>query len=327
MLAFLDAGVNVKDAPNENFAREIMELFTMGVGHYGEADVREAARAFTGWNYRGLEFHVNAADHDTGEKTVLGQTGNFDGVEVIDIILAQPATAEFIAAKLYRHFVRDDLTPELQQALGAHLRELDYELAPFLATVFRSEDFYQPASMATRIKPPVELVVSTYRQLGLSEIPGVPDFNVVTGALGQRLMHPPTVAGWSGGRSWITPGLLFERGNFVLDVVFPDITFVPPDRYPTLTPQIVSVHERIRAGPGHHTSHRARRRRQRRHDGRFQPARRSRRGVQHPLRQLPGMANGHRTGQTDPAPHRSAGPRGHGDRRRARDTRRRRRVT
>src|SRR5262252_4384375 len=114
MLAFLDAGVNVKGAPNENFAREIMELFTMGVGHYSEADIREAARAFTGWNFADLTFVVNRDQHDDGDKAVLGRTGRFDGIGVIDIILAQPVTAEFVAAKIYRFFVREELSPALQ---------------------------------------------------------------------------------------------------------------------------------------------------------------------------------------------------------------------
>ena len=246
MLAFLDAGVNVKGAPNENFAREIMELFTMGVGHYSETDVREAARAFTGWNYRGLDFHIDESLHDGAAKTVLGRTGEFDGEDVIDIILAQDVTAEFLAAKIYRYFVREELDGDLQRELGRRLRSLDYRIGPFLALLFSSKDFH--SSVGTRIKPPVELVVSTYLKLGLTSVPGIPDFNLVTGGLGQRLLHPPTVAGWSGGRSWITPGLLFERGNFVLDVVFADIGFIPPDRYPTLTPQIIQVHERLRAG-------------------------------------------------------------------------------
>ena len=246
MLAFLDAGVNVKGSPNENFAREIMELFTMGVGHYGEEDVREAARAFTGWNFEGLTFHVDPDKHDTEPKTFLGKTANYDGVQIIDRILAEPVTAEFIAGKIYRYFVSEDLSPDLQKTLGAKLKALNYELKPFMVALFSSPDFYQ--HRGERIKPPVELVVSTYRKLGLNTVPGNPDFNTVTARLGQRLMHPPTVAGWSGGRSWITPGLLFERGNFVLDVVFPDIAFIPPDRYPQRFPQILPVHERLRAG-------------------------------------------------------------------------------
>ncbi|MEM7220587.1 MAG: DUF1800 domain-containing protein [Pseudomonadota bacterium] len=249
MLAFLDAGVNVKDAPNENFAREIMELFTLGVGHYGEQDVREAARAFTGWNYDGLRFAFDPELHDQGAKRFLGHEGRFDGEQIIDLILAERQAADFLAAKLYRFFVRDTVAPELARELGRRLYELDYDVGGFLALLLRSKDFYSPASRAVHIKSPVELVVSTYRKLGLGALPGVPDFNVVTGSLGQRLLHPPTVAGWSAGRAWITPSLLFERGNFVQDVLFPDIGFVPPDRYPNYGgANIVAVQDRLRAG-------------------------------------------------------------------------------
>ena len=247
MLAFLDAGVNVKGAPNENFAREIMELFTMGVGQYTEADIREAARAFTGWNFADLAFVVNREQHDDGEKTVLGRPGRFDGVGVIDIILAQPVTAEFVARKIYRFLVREELSPALGTRLGAVLRDHRYAVAPLLRTVFLSRDFYSPASYATRIKSPVELAVSTYKKLGLTEIPGVPDFNEVTSTLGQQLFRPPTVAGWAQGRSWITPGLLIERGNFARSVLFPDIAFIPPDRYPP-DETIRLVSERIAQG-------------------------------------------------------------------------------
>jgi hypothetical protein len=247
MLAFLDAGVNVKGAPNENFAREIMELFTMGVGHYTEKDIREAARAFTGWNYVDLKFVVNKDRHDDGEKTFLGHTGTLDGVGVIDIIMEQPATADYIVGKIYRYFVRQDLSPELQKQLGAVLRESHYEIAPLLETIFLSRDFYSPASVGTQIKGPVQLAISTYRKMGLTSIPGVPDFNVATGTLGQQLFSPPTVAGWAGGQSWITPGLLLERGNFVRDILFPDINFLPPDRY-TSNAEIRSVADRIRQG-------------------------------------------------------------------------------
>jgi hypothetical protein len=247
MLSFLDAGVNVKGAPNENFAREIMELFTMGVGNYSEKDIREAARAFTGWNYKDLTFVVNEAQHDNTPKTFLGKTGNFDGVAVIDIILQQPVTARYLSGKIYRFFVRQDLSPELQERLAKVFRDSNYEIAPLLETIFLSRDFYSPASVGTQIKSPVMLAVSTYRKLGLSTAPGVPDFNIVTGALGQRLFAPPTVAGWAEGRSWITPGLLLERGNFVRDTLFPDINFVPPDRAnPSADIRIVA--DKIRAG-------------------------------------------------------------------------------
>jgi hypothetical protein len=247
MLSFLDAGVNVKGASNENFAREIMEIFTMGVGHYTETDIREAARAFTGWNYVDLKFVVNQDQHDDGEKTFLGHTGRLDGVNVIDIIMQQPATADYIAGKIYRYFVREDLSPELQKKLGSILRQNHYEITPLLETIFLSRDFYSPASVGTQIKSPVQLAVSTYKKLGQKNIPGVPDFNLATSALGQQLFSPPTVAGWAGGQSWITPGLLLERGNLARDILFPDISFLPPDRY-TGGGEVRRVAERIRQG-------------------------------------------------------------------------------
>src|SRR5205085_2099262 len=180
-------------------------------------------------------------------KTFLGSSGNFDGVDVMEIILKQPATSRFIAGKIYRYFVRQDLTPELQEKLGTVLRTNDYRIAPLLETIFSSRDFYSPASVGTQIKSPVQLAISTFKKLGLTEVPGVPDFNVATGTLGQRLFSPPTVAGWSGGRSWMTPGLLLERGNFVRDVLFPDINFIPPDRA-NPAPDVRVVADKIRAG-------------------------------------------------------------------------------
>ena len=248
MLAFLDAGVNVKGAPNENFAREIMELFTMGVGNYTETDIKEAARAFTGWNFDRLKFVVNPAQHDDSVKTVLGQTGRFDGEQVIDILLAQPATADFIAAKLYRYFVREDLSPELQQQLGQLMRESRYDIAVFLETVFLSQDFYSAASTATRIKPPVELLISTYKKMELKAVPGIPDFNEQTEMLGQKLFYPPNVAGWAHGRSWITPGLLLARGNVIYDTVYPPIDFSAPDRTPNGLYQILTVADKLAQG-------------------------------------------------------------------------------
>tara|TARA_B100001079_G_scaffold48134_1_gene39304 strand:- start:1178 stop:3013 length:1836 start_codon:yes stop_codon:yes gene_type:complete len=247
MLSFLDAGVNVKGASNENFAREIMELFTMGVGNYSETDIREAARAFTGWNYVDLEFVINTEQHDADTKTFLGRAGDFDGVDIIDIIMEQPVTAEYIAGKIYRYYVRDELSKDLQTELGNVFREADYEVAALLKKIFLSKDFYNAESVGVHIKSPVELAVSTYRKLGLNYVPGVPDFNGATGALGQTLFRPPTVAGWAGGRSWITPGLLLERGNFARDVLFPDINFIPSDRR-NGSREIQSVARRIREG-------------------------------------------------------------------------------
>jgi uncharacterized protein (DUF1800 family) len=231
MLVFLDAGDNVKGRPNENFGREILELFTMGVGNYSETDIREAARAFTGWTNESLTFVVKADLHDDGEKTFLGRTGRFDGVGIIDVILEQDVTARFITGKLYRYFVREDASPELIAKLGKLLKDKKYEIAPLLTTIFLSRDFYSPPSYATQIKSPIQLVVSSYKKLGLTEIPGAPDFDVITRDLGQELFHPPNVAGWKGGRSWVTPAILLQRGDFVRDVLFPDfVNFQPPDR-------------------------------------------------------------------------------------------------
>ena len=247
MLVFLDAGQNVKGAPNENFGREVMELFTMGVGNYSEHDIREAARAFTGWTNDDLRFKLDEAKHDTGEKEFLGRRGNFDGVDILNIILDQKVTANFMAGKIYRYFVRDDLSPVLQERLGAVLRENDYELRPLLRTIFLSRDFYSEPSVGTRIKGPVDLIVSMCRELGLKRLPGVPDFNSSCGELGQVLLNPPTVAGWAQGRSWITPGMLLARGNLARQMLLPDmINFTDPNLDPG--PQIREVNNRILRG-------------------------------------------------------------------------------
>jgi len=247
MLAYLDAAENVKGAANENFAREVMELFTMGVGHYTERDIREAARAFTGWIDDGLDFKVDPVKHDDGAKTFLGRTGNFDGVDILNIILEQKVTAEYIAAKLYAFFARESISPDLAVRLGAVLRDNDYEIAPLMRTIFLSRDFYSPPSVGTRIKGPIELIVSTYRKLGVKHLPGVPDLYLVSRELGQTLLNPPTVAGWAQGRAWITPGLLLARGNFARDVLFPDIiNFVDPNFNPGA--EVKRVNDRILAG-------------------------------------------------------------------------------
>jgi len=223
MLVFLDNGQNVKAHPNENFGRELMELFTMGDGNYSENDIREASRAFTGWTDRKLEFVVLEEEHDTGKKTVLGKTGNFDGEEVIDIIMGQPATADRIVEKLYHFFVRGQLDSALHRTLAAQFRDGGYELKPLLKTIFLSKDFYSSESRASLVKSPVQLAVSTYKRMGLDILPTVPDFNQTTGTLGQTLFRPPNVAGWAGGRTWITPATLLERGNFIERTLFPDV--------------------------------------------------------------------------------------------------------
>ena len=247
MLVYLDNGENVKAHPNENFGRELLELFTMGVGNYSERDVREAARAFTGWTNDVLTFKFDASQHDFGQKTFLGRTGPLNGEDVIDTILKQPVTGEFVAAKLYRFFVRDEISTPTKADLGRSFRESGYQVKPLLKRIFLSRDFYAAPSYATQIKSPIHLVVSTYRKMGLREIPTIPDFGRMTGALGQSLFDPPNVAGWAGGRTWITPSTLLQRGNLFREVLFPDVkSFRPPDRAMSATD--ARVGERLAMG-------------------------------------------------------------------------------
>jgi uncharacterized protein (DUF1800 family) len=249
MLVYLDNGENVKKHPNENFGRELLELFTMGVGNYTEHDVREAARAFTGWTNDALTFKLDADQHDAGDKTFLGRTGPLDGEDVVDIILAQKATGEFVAAKLYRFFVREEIAGPVKAELGREYRDNGYRLKPLLKRIFLSRDFYSPPAFATQIKSPVHLVVSTYKKLGLGAVPTIPDFGRMTASLGQALFDPPNVAGWAGGRTWITPSTLLQRGNLLRAVLFPDLKeFRPPDR--SLSATDSRVGQRLAQGMG-----------------------------------------------------------------------------
>ena len=247
MLYFLDAGQNIKGSPNENFAREIMELFTLGVGNYEEKDIREAARAFTGWNTNDLEFIVNKDQHDTGSKTILNKTGNFSGEDVIDILLSQDAASIFLVKKIYKEFVNENINNDIIEGYANILKSNNFELKPLLSAIFLSRDFYSEQNRGSHIKSPVELVISTYRKLGLNDTPGVPDFNQSTTAMGQTLFWPPTVAGWAGGRSWITPALLMERGNFARSFLYPDIDFIDKDFY-SPDPKIIVMHNAIKEG-------------------------------------------------------------------------------
>ena len=230
MLIYLDGQTNVQGHPNENFARELFELFSLGVGHYTEQDIQEAARAFTGWGLEHNRFVKHAALHDDEAKTVFGSTGTFDGEHIIDLLLEHPACAPFIARKLYRFFVREEITPALEAQLAARLRESHYDIAPLLDTIFLSRDFYSVASVATQIKSPVHLVISTYKKLGVKTMPGTPRFGV-TATLGQQLGAPPNVAGWPGGRLWLTPSTLLQRQNFARFTLFPQ-EIPPPSRQP-----------------------------------------------------------------------------------------------
>ena len=171
MLYFLDAGQNIKGAPNENFAREIMELFTLGVGNYEEKDIREAARAFTGWNNNDLTFIVNMDKHDTGQKTVLNKTGNFNGEDIIDILLDQEAASKFVVRKIYKEFINEDVSEKAISEFAQILRRSNYEFKPLLKALFMSKDFYSKKNIGSHIKSPVELVISSYKKIGAKSTP------------------------------------------------------------------------------------------------------------------------------------------------------------
>ncbi len=236
MLIYLDGNQNVKGQFNENFAREIMELFALGLDQYTEEDIKEAARAFSGWTNAGPTFVFTQDGHDPSEKHVFGRAGHYNGDDIIALILDHPACARFIARKLHKFFVRGDRTPDLEDRLAAVLRDNGYQLKPLLRTIFLSRDFYSAASMGEMIKSPVHFVVSTYRKLGLEKLPTVPDFRESTVALGQELFFPPNVSGWNGdkdgGAAWINPGMFLNRANFAHAVLFPEPVelFWPPDR-------------------------------------------------------------------------------------------------
>ena len=233
MLVYLDNRQNVKDHPNENFAREILELFSLGVGNYTEKDIKEAARAFTGWSLddHGVRFQNRPALHDEGQKTFLGKTGNFTGEDIVDIVLQQPACPHFISRKLYRFFVRDNFSRDFEDKLAATLVEDKFEMAPFLETIFLSKDFYSPAAYGKQIKSPVQLVISTYRKLGVQDAPTYPAFNQLTGQLGQTIFYPPNVKGWDGGKTWINPATIFERDNVARYILFPEQMPYDPQSY------------------------------------------------------------------------------------------------
>ncbi len=200
MLVYLDNAQNRKAQPNENFAREVMELFTLGEGRYGERDVKEGARAFTGWSLDPDDgtFVFRRFQHDGGDKTVLGRTGNLDGDDVLDLLLAQPACAEFIVGKLWREFVSPEPAAAEVRRIAAVFRNARYDIRTALRLLLTSDAFYAPDNRAVLIKSPVELVVGTLHGFGV-ETGELAPFAFLTAALGQNLFSPPNVKGWPGG--------------------------------------------------------------------------------------------------------------------------------
>jgi uncharacterized protein (DUF1800 family) len=211
MLNFLNANQNRKDHPNENFAREVMELFTMGRGNYTETDIKEAARAFTGWgaNVKG-EFVFRKFIHDDGNKTVLGKTGNFDGDNVLDILLEQKQTANFITQKVYRFFVNDTVDKEKVQWLADRFYNSDYDISKLMEDIFTSDWFYDEKNIGAKIKSPIELLAGIRRMLPM-KLENDESQLLIQRVLGQVLFYPPNVAGWPGGKNWIDSSTLMMR--------------------------------------------------------------------------------------------------------------------
>jgi uncharacterized protein (DUF1800 family) len=230
MLVWLDGAGSKKEKPNENLAREFLELFTLGLDHYTEADVRAVARAFTGWarqrdeGFRGEDqFRYDPAQFDDGIKTFLKQTGPWKPTDIVRITLAQPACAQFLCRKLYRFLVSETEEPsaEVLKPLAEELRNHRYDIGRVVGIILRSQHFYSRAAYRQRVKNPVEFSASLVRTL---EVPRA-DVSLLALAVacerqGQELFYPPNVKGWDGGRTWITSTTVLERGNWVADVVW-----------------------------------------------------------------------------------------------------------
>ncbi len=229
MLLWLDQAQSRKEHPNENFAREVMELFVLGEGHYTERDVTEAARALTGWSYeRGeQEFVHRPMAHDTGSKTILGQTGYFRGEDVLRIITSQPQAAKYITAKLWKFFVDDNPPADAINQLAGQFQTAKLEFKPVLRTIFTSDVFYSPQVVRNQVKSPTQWLVSSVRLLE-RPLPQPQMVNNMMRTLGQELFAPPNVKGWDGGLAWITTNNLLARYNLSAFLVLGENPMLPP---------------------------------------------------------------------------------------------------
>jgi uncharacterized protein (DUF1800 family) len=220
MLDYLDGERSNKNKPNENFAREVMELFTLGEGNYTEQDIQQLAKAFTGWGLGKdrlhYEYHLN--NHDPGPKTIFGQTSNFTGEEALQLICNQPACAPFIVSKIWRYFVQDQPPPAVIKALSADFAAHGMDVKRLMRTIFRSQEFYAPEVIRAQIKSPVQWIIAASHQLE-APLPTEPMTLVMLLQLGQELFQPPNVKGWDGGVAWITTNSLFDRYNFAAALV------------------------------------------------------------------------------------------------------------
>ncbi|HSR69486.1 MAG TPA: DUF1800 domain-containing protein [Acidobacteriota bacterium] len=225
MLIWLDNFLNVRNQPNENWARELLELFTMGVDQYTEEDIQEAARAFTGWTFDFDRMNPDEFDydflfipvlHDFGPKTFLGRTGNWNGDDIINIIFEQDVTAEFIAAKLWEFLVYPDPDPGLIRQLGRVLRENGYELKPLLRAIFRHPEFFSQRAYRGLMKAPVEAGVAFAREMELESPEFLPFF---INQMNQLLFLPPDVGGWTSGVGWVNTSTLLFRYDYYNDML------------------------------------------------------------------------------------------------------------
>jgi uncharacterized protein (DUF1800 family) len=228
MLQFLNNQQNKKKKPNENFAREVMELFTMGRGNYTEGDVKEAARAFTGWGYNiSGDFEFRKNQHDTDNKTVLGKTGNFDGDDVLKILLEQKQTAKFITKKIYKYFVNEKVDDEKAEWLSSRFYKNDYDIKKLMEDIFTADWFYEDKNIGTKIKSPIELLAGIRRLLPM-EMENDQAQILFQKTLGQILFYPPNVAGWPGGKTWIDSSSLMLRLRIPQILAANDIMDIKP---------------------------------------------------------------------------------------------------
>jgi uncharacterized protein (DUF1800 family) len=213
MLIWLDNNQNRKGRPNENYAREVMELFTVGIGNYTDADVKEAARAFTGYtSNRAGQFVFNPDQHDDGDKTFLGVTQNWDANDILATLVRQPATARFLTTKLFRFFVYDNPDPATIDRLANTYTSSGFDIRAVMRDIFSGPEFLSEQALRGNVKQPIELVIGSLKALNVQTIG--PDLPQATRRMGQDLLNPPDVSGWKGGDNWISATTVLERFNF-----------------------------------------------------------------------------------------------------------------
>ncbi len=247
MLVWLDQGQSRKEHPNENFAREVMELFALGEGHYTEKDITEGARALTGWGYdrANQKFVERPRLHDDGEKVIFGQRGHFTGENFIGLITQRPQAARFITAKLWQFFAGEPPSEALTTELAALFRQSNNHFKPVLRAMFQSEAFHAPSIVRNQVKSPVQWLVSSCRSLE-RDLPPIPVCVNLLRNLGQDLFAPPNVKGWDGGLAWITTNNLLNRYNQAMTLVAGDPAGMPLPNFPNRPAINRAIAERLR---------------------------------------------------------------------------------